>query len=65
MWRSLVARGVWDAEVAGSNPAIPTYGSVGFLRPAVERFAVRIRWQTAQTRSHFSSSSLRASRPWV
>jgi hypothetical protein len=25
MWRSLVARGVWDAEVAGSNPAIPTY----------------------------------------
>jgi hypothetical protein len=24
MWRSLVARGVWDAEVAGSNPAIPT-----------------------------------------
>src|SRR5918994_1297451 len=24
MWRSLAARGVWVAEVAGSNPAIPT-----------------------------------------
>ena len=23
-WRSLVARGVWDAEVAGSSPAAPT-----------------------------------------
>ena len=24
MWRSLVARGVWDAEVGGSNPLTPT-----------------------------------------
>ena len=24
LWRSLAARGVWDAEVAGSNPASPT-----------------------------------------
>jgi 5-methylcytosine-specific restriction endonuclease McrA len=23
-WRSLAARGVWDAEAAGSNPAAPT-----------------------------------------
>src|SRR5699024_3845320 len=24
VWRSLVARGVWDAEVGGSNPLTPT-----------------------------------------
>ena len=24
LWRSLVARRVWDAEVVGSNPASPT-----------------------------------------
>ena len=32
MWRRLVARGVWDAEVVGSNPAIPT--EVAFFRSA-------------------------------
>lgn len=28
-WRSLVARGVWVAQVAGSNPAVPIE-KVGF-----------------------------------
>lgn len=28
MWRSPVAQGVWDAKVAGSNPATPTSNSV-------------------------------------
>lgn len=26
MWLNLVEHGVWGAEVAGSNPVIPTYG---------------------------------------
>ncbi len=37
-WRSLVARSLWEREVAGSNPAVPTNGSpanVGF--PLAER----------------------------
>jgi hypothetical protein len=25
VWRSLVARGLWVAEVLGSNPGAPTY----------------------------------------
>jgi hypothetical protein len=42
MWRSLVARGVWDAEVAGSNPAIPTRGPfTGHARSFANRQAVR------------------------
>jgi hypothetical protein len=70
-WRSLAARGVWDAEVVGSNPAAPTM-PVAIRRLAhsavpswpswddpwaVTRFQLLILWQFAQTTSHFSISA--------
>lgn len=46
VWRSLAARCVRDAEVAGSNPATPTDGLKGRWRPAwfgARRRAVQVR----------------------
>src|SRR2546428_9595625 len=69
VWRSPVARVIWDHEVESSNLSTPTVGHGNARtgrcsrtdRPRGRRI-VRRTWQFAHTSSHFLSSSNTASR---
>src|SRR5262249_60631831 len=46
-WRSLVARGLWVAEVPGSNPGAPTFSSTIRATPFPHESAARRRARPA------------------
>ena len=74
VWRSLVARGVWDAEAGGSNPPAPTINlSADSVRtgcvqsgcwPSPLSRAVRILLTSSLAESGVSSTATRAPTPW-
>ncbi len=53
MWRSLVARLLWEQDVAGSNPVIPTkFDGVIFCIEQIMTLFLAVRFGHAGERAH-------------